>query len=213
MIVLTSLIGYSGIILNNRAFLAIFTVFLWICLGLLVTPGYLTYKQKTFNLEGKINLEWSRYLGTDGRLRIQDAVCLSTYRPTLKARLDHTDSPPQLRCCGYSSPQSQATISPLCYSRSNLPGCKSRYLKLERQVLTIWFISSFALVPAHILIILAGLLCSNHITYRFGKGLTPKRYRLDMDSMAVIMDDYARYVHLTKQKVEPFLLLFLCSIF
>lgn len=44
------------------------------------------------------------------------------------------------------------------------------------------------------LIILAALLCSNHITYRFGKGLTPKQYRLDMRSMAVIMDEYASQI-------------------
>ncbi len=74
MIVLTSLIGYGGIILNNRAFLAVYTLFLWICLGLLVAPGYMTYKQRTFNLEGKINSQWSRSLGTQGRLHIQDAV-------------------------------------------------------------------------------------------------------------------------------------------
>ena len=74
MIILTSLIGYSGIILNNRAFLAVYTLFLWFCLGLIVAPGYMTYKQHTFNLEGKINAQWSRELGTAGRLRIQDAV-------------------------------------------------------------------------------------------------------------------------------------------
>ncbi|WWC59477.1 uncharacterized protein I303_102033 [Kwoniella dejecticola CBS 10117] len=169
MIVLTSLIGYAGILLNNRAFLAVYTLLLWICLALMVTPGYMTYKQKTFNLEGKINSQWSRALGSQGRLRIQDA----------------------LRCCGYFSPFVEATVSPLCYSRSNLPGCKAKYLHLERHVLGIWVACSFGLVPAHILIIVASLLCSNHITYRFGKGLTPKRYRLDLGSMAVIMDEYA----------------------
>jgi hypothetical protein len=40
----------------------------------MVSPGYIAYKQRTFNLEGKINLQWSRLLGTEGRLRIQDAV-------------------------------------------------------------------------------------------------------------------------------------------
>lgn len=50
-------------------------------------------------------------------------------------------------------------------------------------------------MPAHCLIIIASLLCSNQVTYRFGKGLTPKRYRLDMASMGVIMDDYAGYVY------------------
>lgn len=40
----------------------------------MVAPGYMTYKQRTFNLEGKINAQWSRNLGPTGRLRIQDAV-------------------------------------------------------------------------------------------------------------------------------------------
>lgn len=170
--VFTALLGFSGIFLNSRPFLAVYTLLLWVCLAFLVAPGYITYKRKTFNLEGKINQQWSRNLGTIGRLRIQDA----------------------LKCCGYFSPQYEATISPLCYPRSNEDGCKNRYLKLERKVLRTWYTVSFSLVPAHVLIILAALLCSNHVTYRFGKGLTPKRYRLDMDSMAVIMNDYATQI-------------------
>lgn len=75
MILLTSLLGFAGIFLNNRTFLAVFTLLLWVDFGLLVAPGYITYKRKTFNLEGKINSQWSRDLGTEGRLRIQDAVC------------------------------------------------------------------------------------------------------------------------------------------
>jgi hypothetical protein len=38
------------------------------------------------------------------------------------------------------------------------------------------------------------LLSSNQVTYRFGKGLTPKQYRLDLGSLAYIMDGYAGYV-------------------
>ncbi|KAJ7719586.1 hypothetical protein B0H16DRAFT_1739291 [Mycena metata] len=37
----------------------------------------------------------------------------------------------------------------------------------------------------------AGLLCSNHVTYRFGKGMMPKAYRLSREAMAVIMEQYA----------------------
>lgn len=85
----------------------------------------------------------------------------------------------------------EAAQSPLCYTRSNFPGCKGRYLRLEREVLQTWYTVAFSIVPAHCLIIIASLLCSNQVTYRFGKGLTPKRYRLDMASMGVIMDDYA----------------------
>jgi hypothetical protein len=40
-------------------------------------------------------------------------------------------------------------------------------------------------------IILAALLCSNHVTYRFGKGMMPKAYRLSREAMAVIVAGYA----------------------
>lgn len=172
---LTSLIGWSGILLNNRAFLAWYTFLLWICFALLVTPGYITYKKRTFNLEGKINAQWSRVLGIDGRLRIQN----------------------QLRCCGYFSPFVEATVSQTCFSRSILPGCKSPYLKFERLVLERWYTVCFAIVPAQLLVMVTALLCSNHVTYRFGKGMMPKAYRLNMNSMAVIMDNYAKYVQLS----------------
>lgn len=170
--VFTALLGFSGLFLNSRPFLAVYVVLLWVCLAFIVAPGYITYKRHTFNLEGKINQQWSQSLGTLNRLRIQDA----------------------LRCCGYFSPMSEATVSPLCYPRSIEDGCKNKYLKLERSVTRTWYTVAFSLVPAHILIILAGLLCSNHVTYRFGKGLTPKRYRLDLDSMAIIMNDYASQI-------------------
>lgn len=166
---ITSVFGWAGILLNNRSFLAYYTFFLWICFGLLVSPGYLTYKQRTFNLEGKINAQWSRNLGAAGRLRIQN----------------------RLHCCGYYSPFVEATVSQTCYARSVLPGCKAAYLQFERRVLEIWYTIVFSLVPLQIFIMLAGLLCSNHVTYRFGKGMMPKAYRLSLNSMAVIMDNYA----------------------
>jgi len=143
---------------------------LWITFAFLVVPGYLTYKKRAFNLEGKINKQWSRDLGLDGRLRIQN----------------------QLGCCGYFSPYVEATMSQTCYSRSILSGCKLPYINFQRMVLKNWYIASFALVPVHIFVMVCGLLCSNHVTYRFGKGMMPKRYRLSMNSMAVIMDNYAK---------------------
>jgi len=167
--VVTSLFGWAGVVLNNRSFLAIYTFLLWVVFAFLVAPGYVTYKRRAFNLEGKINAQWSRSLGADGRLRVQN----------------------QLGCCGYFSPYIEATVSQTCYARSNLPGCKKKYLDFERFVLKRWYTVAFALVPLHIFIILAGLLCSNHVTYRFGKGMMPKAYRLSMNSMAVIMDNYA----------------------
>jgi hypothetical protein len=48
-------------------------------------------------------------------------------------------------------------------------------------------------VPLQIAVIITSLLSSSHITYRFGKGLTPKRYRLDMQAMNVLMEEYSRW--------------------
>jgi hypothetical protein len=167
--IVASVVGWAGILLNNRMFLAIYSFLLWAVFAALVTPGYLCYKRRTFNLEGKVNSQWSRDLDSTGRLRIQNS----------------------LQCCGYYSPFVEASISATCYSRSLLPGCKLDFLMFERFILKRWYIASFGLVPIHIMVILAGLLCSNHVTYRFGKGMTPKAYRLNMDTVAAIMDNYA----------------------
>ncbi|TFY63697.1 hypothetical protein EVJ58_g3101 [Rhodofomes roseus] len=168
----TALVGWSGILLNNRAFLSIYCALLWAVFALLVTPGYITYKRRAFNLEGKINQQWSQQLGLDGRIRIQN----------------------QLHCCGYYSPFIEATASATCYARSVLPGCKAPYMKSERKILEWWYTVVFALAPAQIAVMVAGLLCSNHITYRFGKGMMPKAYRLDSRSLAMIMDNYASHL-------------------
>ncbi|KAL0957011.1 hypothetical protein HGRIS_003112 [Hohenbuehelia grisea] len=167
--IVASVIGWAGILLNNRSFLAVYNVFLWVTFAFLVVPGYISYRKRTFNLEGKINAQWSRDLGSSGRLRIQN----------------------QLSCCGYFSPFVEATVSATCYARSVLPGCKRRYLDFERMVLGRWFTVAFAIVPFHLGVMVIALLCSNHVTYRFGKGMMPKAYRLSMNSMAVIMDNYA----------------------
>jgi hypothetical protein len=75
--VFTSLVGWAGILLNNRSFLAVYTFLLWVVFAFSVAPGYMTYKKRTFNLEGKVNAQWSRDLGSSGRLRIQNQVRFS----------------------------------------------------------------------------------------------------------------------------------------
>lgn len=123
-----------------------------------------------YRSHNQINAQWSRSLGALGRLRIQD----------------------HLQCCGYYSPFIEATVSQRCYARSVLPGCKNAYLHFERSALGRWYGVSFALVPVQLGCILAALVCANHVTYRWGKGMTPERYRLDVGAMAVIADDYAK---------------------
>ena len=67
-------------------------------------------------------------------------------------------------------------------------------MEFEDDILKKWYTAVFSIVPLHIIIMTAGLLCSNHVTYRFGKGMMPKAYRLSLQSMGVIMDQYAQYV-------------------
>ncbi|TEB24639.1 tetraspanin Tsp2 [Coprinellus micaceus] len=165
----TSVIGWAGILMNNRGFLAWYALFTWITFAFLVTPGYITYRKFAYNLEGKVNLQWSQKLGAMGRMKIQD----------------------QLQCCGYYSPYVEATVSQTCYARSVLPGCKKPFWQWEEKILRRWWTAAFALVPGQLLVMISALMCSNHVTYRFGKGMMPERYRLDMSSMGVIMDQYA----------------------
>ena len=155
---ITAYLGWAGLMLNNRSFLAIYTLLLWISLIFIVAPGYIAYKQRTFNLSGKINRVWSRRLSLDSRRTVQVV----------------------LQCCGYYSPSIEASADGArCFARSMLPGCKGKLYDFERTALQYIYVCSFSIVPMHLSLILATLLCADHITYRFGKGVTPKEYRVD----------------------------------
>ncbi|KAJ7879308.1 hypothetical protein B0H14DRAFT_2341546 [Mycena olivaceomarginata] len=170
--VFTSVFGWAGVMLNNRFILSFYCFFLWFSFAFLVTPGYLTYRRHNLNLEAKINFAWSESFGIDARRRIQNS----------------------LGCCGYFNPYVEASISATCYARSVLPGCKAPYLAFEEGLLKKWYITVFSLVGFHVALIGAALLCANHVTYRFGKGMMPKAYRLTADAVAVIMDNYAAQI-------------------
>ncbi|KAJ7204031.1 hypothetical protein B0H12DRAFT_1035381, partial [Mycena haematopus] len=167
--VFTAIFGWAGVMLNNRSFLAFYCLFLWASFAFLVTPGYITYRHYALNLAAKLNFAWSEDFDVDARRRIQNA----------------------LGCCGYFSPFVEASISARCYARSVLPGCKGPYFTFEHTVLKLWYTTVFALVGFHILLIAASLLCANHVTYRFGKGMMPKAYRLTSEAVSAIMDNYA----------------------
>ena len=169
---ITSIIGWSGILLNNRQFLAIYTLLTWLTFAALVIPGYVAFRRRSLNLEGKLNAQWSRDLGVEARLRVQN----------------------ELKCCGWFSPFVEATVSSTCYSRTILPGCKKVYLDFQRRALGNWSLVVFSLVPLQIAIMTSAILCSNQVTYRFGKGMMPEQYRLNQKTMSVIMDNYKRFV-------------------
>ncbi|KAJ7736533.1 hypothetical protein DFH07DRAFT_98885 [Mycena maculata] len=169
MAVFTCVFGWAGVMLNNRSFLAFYTFFLWISFAFLLVPGYLTYRQQSLNLPGKVSFMWSEALDIDARRRVQNA----------------------LGCCGFFSPFVEASISSTCYARSVLPGCKGPFTAFERRALRRWYVAVFALAGLNVLAIVAALLSADHVTYRFGKGMMPKAYRLNAESVALIMDSYA----------------------
>lgn len=164
----SAIVGWCGILLNNRAFLTVWNLLLWVSFAFLVAPGYIAYKKHTFNLEGKTNELWSRSLGVADRRVVQNT----------------------LSCCGYYNPAIEASETNLCYARSALPGCKGRFLRFERRMFRYFYTASFALVGPHLALVVVALLASNHVTYRFGKGITPPPYQLDPATARTIKDDF-----------------------
>ena len=156
LLLLTFIVGMAGTILNSRPILAVYALLLWPALLAILAVGYTSYKRYAFALDRKLNLAWSEYYTALGRLVIQDS----------------------LRCCGYNSALHEATSSSRCYARTTLPGCKGRLLRFERANLAKVWRATFAVVPLHVVNIFVSLLCANHVTRTFGKGVMPRRYRL-----------------------------------
>lgn len=71
---LTSLVGYTGIMLNNRAILTVYNLLLWPCFGIIAAIGYTAYRKNKWNLEGKLSYQWHYKLNSDDRARIQANV-------------------------------------------------------------------------------------------------------------------------------------------
>lgn len=156
IMVFTAMVGFTGAILNSRPILAVYCLLLWPAFTSMLVVGYISYKRYAFALDQKLSLAWSQYYTDLGRLVIQES----------------------LNCCGYYSPAHDAVPSTKCYIRTLLPGCKSKLFRMERENLASMWGATFALVPLHLLNIAISLLCSNHVTKTFGKGITPKLYRL-----------------------------------
>ncbi|KDQ26013.1 hypothetical protein PLEOSDRAFT_1045027 [Pleurotus ostreatus PC15] len=162
ILLFTFILGFTGVILNSRPILAVYTLLLWPSLVSILVIGYTSYKRSAFSLDRKLQRAWSQDYTEVGRVMIQNS----------------------LQCCGWFNALHQATMSNRCYPRTSLPGCKSALLSFEKAHLeTIWKIIFGLIIPAHILNIFVALLCSNHVTETFGKGITPKGYRLTADDV------------------------------
>jgi hypothetical protein len=154
--IFTSLVGLCGAVLNSRPILAVYCLLLWPSFVSLAVVGYTSYKRTEFALDRKLNLAWSQWYNPHDRLAIQTS----------------------LGCCGYYNPLHQAVSSKRCFPRTTLPGCKAKLYMFEKQNLRIIWYTTFSLVPLQVLVICLSLLCSNHVTKTFGKGIVPKGYRL-----------------------------------
>ncbi|KAF8460466.1 hypothetical protein DFH94DRAFT_633952 [Russula ochroleuca] len=153
---LASLVGITGTLLNSRPILAVYVLLLFPSFLSFVSVGYLTYKKANFSLDAKVSEAWHLWYSPGARTVLQGA----------------------LGCCGWSSPLHGAAASGVCYARSPLAGCHGPLMRFERDILSSVAATVFSLVPMHLANIFVGLLCANHVTDRFGKGITPRRYRL-----------------------------------
>jgi hypothetical protein len=157
IILLCSFVGITGTILNSRPILAVYALLLWPALVSMLSIGYTAYKRYAFSPAAKLDDAWSEYYTPSGRLILQNA----------------------LGCCGYTSPAHEAVLSAQCYYRTQLSGCKGFLFRAQHEVLRWVWTSIFSLVPLHLLVLAIAFLCANHVTKRFGKGITPPRYRLN----------------------------------
>ncbi|KXN83137.1 hypothetical protein AN958_01808 [Leucoagaricus sp. SymC.cos] len=156
ILIFAALVGLIGTLLSSRLILAIYALLLWPCFISMCAVGYTAYKRATFSLEQKLDMSWSQFYTTYGRLLIQNL----------------------LECCGWSNPNHGNTPSRTCYPRTPLPGCKGPLLRFEQANLQLVWSTVFSLVPMHLVNIVVVMLCANHVTRTFGSGITPKRYRL-----------------------------------
>ncbi|KAF5382695.1 hypothetical protein D9615_003074 [Tricholomella constricta] len=176
MLVFTALVGVCGVLLNSRPILATYAILMWPALVSLLAIGYVSYRRVTFSLDHKLDLSWSQYYTSFGRLLIQDS----------------------LHCCGFYNALHEGTPSSRCYPRSPLPGCKGKLYRFERDNLaTIWS-AAFSLSLLHILNIFVALLCANHLTRTFGRGITPKQYRLSGKDVRADADKILRELGCSK---------------
>ncbi|KAH9811870.1 tetraspanin Tsp2 [Melampsora americana] len=178
---LTGLTGLTGTILNSRRILTIYNLLLWPSLASVLVIGYMAYKRVSLNLDLKLNQAWSEVYDSLDRLRIQNA----------------------LKCCGYYNPLHEATFSSQCYPRVRLVGCKGKLVRFEKESLMKFTTSAFWIASLHMLNIVIGLLCSNHVNRQFGQNLIPIQYRLkllDVNSHSIEFLESIKDQNLIKSK-------------
>ncbi|KAL1922860.1 uncharacterized protein VTP21DRAFT_9236 [Calcarisporiella thermophila] len=156
MCLITSFVGYVGILLNSRRVLTVYNILLWPCFSMILAIGYIAYRKAKWNLEAKLSYQWHRQFSSVDRERMQN----------------------NFHCCGYKTFDDYSKLTNRCFPRTLLPGCKHKYQSWNTQFLHFTWQCAFALVPFHLLVVFTALLCSNHVSNTFGKNLPPRAYYL-----------------------------------
>lgn len=74
LVLMTSLLGLTGTLLNSRPLLAFYAILLFPCFVALLIPAYVAYKRAAFELDRKMNLAWSEWWDERVKLVVQNSV-------------------------------------------------------------------------------------------------------------------------------------------
>ncbi|KAG8966918.1 hypothetical protein FRC05_002366 [Tulasnella sp. 425] len=160
-LILASLLGISGTLLNSRPILAFYSLLLWPSLVSVLIVGYTAYKRRTFNLSGKLSQSWNQLMDDNDRAIVQNTF------------------------------------------QSPLRGCLEVLAPWEAMFLENVYSAVFASVPLHLANIVISMLCSNHVNRTFGKGLTPKAYRLSLADVQANAEKVMMGLSSTRMPHEP----------
>ncbi|KAK9721876.1 hypothetical protein K7432_003105 [Basidiobolus ranarum] len=148
-----AIMGYFGVFFNNRKILTIYTVLLWPMMGGIASIGYVTYKFSLWHLQSKLDHRWSDYSQEEIR---------------------HLQA--NLHCCGFENTNDRAEITNKCNpgGLTKLSGCRYKLTNFVANTLKITYITAFSFLIPHLFVLFSALLCSNHITEKFGTEPAPK---------------------------------------
>ncbi|KAF9360036.1 hypothetical protein BGX26_010686 [Mortierella sp. AD094] len=139
--ILTGLLGFVGIIKENRMLLSWYSILLWPVFALYISVGYIAFRRAKNHLRAHLRDEWVHKYTREQRLTVQR----------------------NLKCCGYQSATWYGEYDLRCFPMINLPGCEHKYNLYEEKLLTVCWTASFSLVPFQLFVMIVALLCSNHV--------------------------------------------------
>ncbi|KAK3808366.1 MAG: hypothetical protein J3Q66DRAFT_354615 [Benniella sp.] len=139
--ILSALVGLVGIFRDNRVWLSWYNLMLWPVFALYVSVGYIAFRRAKNHLRAHLKDEWIHSYTREQRLLVQR----------------------NLKCCGYQAPTYYGEYDLRCFPMTHLPGCQHKYNLYEDRLLTTCWNASFILVPFQLFVMIAALLCSNHV--------------------------------------------------